>query len=226
MLFRSDLTQPSQKAGTTITETVYWALEGTFIRASATEAPAPTAEGGKFIESSATSVTFQVETSPVSVRQGDAEATTASGMSGTLVNLLKTVAPGDTITLQKAVTLSAKTTLTENFTLDLNGYELTVGANFGLWIDMDGNKANLVTIKNGTVKAADGKNNPICVYAGAKLNLEEVDVEGNGCIFVGSGKENETKSATLNITGGTLTATGTDFSSGYAAVSTDRKSVV
>ena len=84
-----------------------------------------------------------------------------------------------------------------------------------------GNKANLVTIKNGTVKAADGKNNPICVYAGAKLNLEEVDVEGNGCIFVGSGKENETKSATLNITGGTLTATGTDFSSGYAAVSTN-----
>ncbi|MCI8913961.1 MAG: hypothetical protein HFF38_07525, partial [Lawsonibacter sp.] len=202
---------------------VAYALKGAWIMAQG-ETVEPKVTGA--VENSAKKVgvkstVFQVGETAVSVLISDAEATNeTSKETGTFESVLANAVDGDVITLNKEVKLESRITLDKNITLNLNGHEID-GSTVARAIDVKGN----VKIKDGAVigKTSENDLGTIYVYDNATLNLENVNVTGMGCIFVGTYYSSVTTSgvqtATLNITGGTLTTSAKSFSD-FAAIST------
>ena len=189
-------------------ENTVWALEGTWILAEGATV-APTATGVDNIALGTKGTVFQVGTKAISVLVGEAEATNeTSGVSGTLENVLAKAQDGDKIKLNGNAELKNVVNIEKDIVLDLNEKTLTANT-----------KATMITIvgevsiSNGTIigmQTGSAGLGAINVKDGANLTLNNVVVEADGCIFVGtyysSAQKENIKTATLTINGGELNA--------------------
>ena len=189
-------------------ENTVWALEGTWILAEGATV-APTATGVDNIALGTKGTVFQVGTKAISVLVGEAEATNeTSGVSGTLENVLAKAQDGDKIKLNGNAGLKNVVNIEKDIVLDLNEKTLTANT-----------KATMITIvgevsiSNGTIigmQTGSAGLGAINVKDGANLTLNNVVVEADGCIFVGtyysSAQKENIKTATLTINGGELNA--------------------
>ena len=206
-------------------ENTVWALEGTWILAEGATV-APTATGVDNIALGTKGTVFQVGTKAISVLVGEAEATNeTSGVSGTLLTVYEKAQSGDTITLNKNVTLSSALVFKKNIILNLNGHNIEGnGSSMStmIWIGVNGKTVDVTVNGAGKIDASTTGYNQgttaIGVEHGSTLNLNNVDVmAGFGAILVGGnvgnggGHAGHTGAAKVNVKGGSL---GT--SAGYA----------